>query len=63
MKKNEAINDFESMGKRHRASVEITMLEVLLQKARLLGFSEPEIAKLRHQYGHSAFGKYSNSGR
>lgn len=49
----EAVAESKLLGKRHPTSSEFGMLETLLKKARLLGFSESEIIALRHQYGRN----------
>jgi len=51
---NEAIAESKLLGKRLPASSEAGMLETLLTKAKLLGFSENEILVLRHQYERSS---------
>ena len=50
---NEAIVESKLLGKRHPNSNEFEMLETLLKKASMLGFTENEIMILRHQYERS----------
>jgi len=51
MRIDQTIDSSKIMGERHSISPVRATLEELLQKARLLGFSESEIVALRRKYG------------
>ncbi|MBL4599155.1 MAG: hypothetical protein JKX93_09320 [Rhizobiaceae bacterium] len=53
MTTNDAIAESKLLGKRHPTSSEVGMLDGLLKKAELLGFTENEIGILRHHYERS----------